>query len=76
MTDFTAPGERQPKGDHNRRIALGFDIDAFAQEAGITTEQLHEYETTAPNHDFDAEVARLVGIALERLESAERERTN
>ena len=76
MTDFTDPTERQPKGDHNRRIALGFDIEAFADEAGITTEQLHAYETTAPDHDFDADVARLVGIALERLESAESERTH
>lgn len=76
MTELSDPAERQPKGDHNRRIALGFDIDAFADEAGITTAQLHDYETTAPDHDFDAEVARLVGIALERLESAESERTN
>ena len=76
MTEFIDPAERQPKGDHNRRIALGFDIEAFAAEAGVTTEQLHDYETTAPDHDFDAGVARLVGIALDRLESAERERTN
>jgi hypothetical protein len=76
MTEFADPAERQPKGDHNRRIALGFDIDAFADEAGITTAQLHDYETTAPDHDFDADVARMVGIALERLESAESERTN
>lgn len=74
MTEFIAPSDRQPKGDHNRRIALAFDIDAFASEAGITTEQLHDYETTAPDHDFDADVARLVGQALDRLEDAARER--
>ena len=62
--------ERSPKGDHNRRIALGLDIDQFAAEAGITAEVLHEYEATAPDHDFNLEVAHRVGAALERLENA------
>ena len=74
MSEPIDPTERQPKGDHNRRIALGFDINQFAVEAGVTTEQLHAYETTAPDHDFDPEVAHHVGVALERLESADRER--
>ena len=72
MTIPANPAERQPKGDHNRRIALGFDINQFAVEAGITTDQLHQYETTAPDHDFDVEVAEMVGIALDRLEAARR----
>ncbi len=63
------PTERQPKGDHNRRLVLGIDPDAFAAEAGITTEQLREYERTSPDHRFDAEVARRVGETLERLEA-------
>ena len=62
--------ERSPKGDHNRRIALGLDIDQFAAEAGVTAEILHEYEATSPDHDFNLEVAHRVGAALERLENA------
>ena len=38
--------ERMPKGDHNRRLSLGLDIDQFAVEAGITAEQLYKYEMT------------------------------
>lgn len=60
--------DRQPKGDHNRRLALGLDVDAFALQAGISADQLREYEQTWPDHDFDLEVARKVGAALERLE--------
>lgn len=60
--------DRQPKGDHNRRLALGLDADAFAAEAGITAEELRQYEETWPGHEFDIEVARRVGAALERLE--------
>ena len=74
MTEPLDPSQRQPKGDHNRRIALGFDINQFAVEAGITVEQLHDYETTAPDHDFDPETAHHVGVALERLENAHKER--
>ena len=63
------PTERQPKGDHNRRLALGIDPDAFAAEAGVTTEQLREYERTSPDHRFDAAVAQRVGETLDRLEA-------
>lgn len=63
------PTERQPKGDHNRRLVLGIDPDAFAAEAGVTTEQLREYERTSPDHRFDPEVARRVGETLDRLEA-------
>jgi hypothetical protein len=60
---------RQPKGDHNRRLALGMDIEAFAAEAGLTREQVHEYEMTSPDHKFDGDVARRYGAALDRLEA-------
>ncbi|WP_108396211.1 hypothetical protein [Devosia submarina] len=63
------PTERQPKGDHNRRLALGIDPDAFAAEAGVTTEQLRDYERTSIDHRFDPEVARRVGETLDRLEA-------
>ena len=66
------PTERSPKGDHNRRIALGFDINQFAVEAGVSTDDLHAYETTGPDQEFDVEVAHNVGIALERLEASVR----
>ena len=68
MHTLPDPSQRQPKGDHNRRVAMGVDIDRFAAEAGVTTEQLREYEMTSPDHDFDVEVARRVGYTLERLE--------
>jgi len=62
------PAEREPKGDHNRRLSLGLDLDAFAAEAGVTAEQLKTYEMTLPDEDFDLDVAQRVGAALERLE--------
>lgn len=65
----SAVSDRQPKGDHNRRLALGMDIDAFASAAGITSEELREYEQTWPDHEFDLAVAAKVGAALERLEA-------
>lgn len=61
--------DRQPKGDHNRRLALGLDVDAFAAEAGVTADELRAYEQTWPDHEFDIEVARRVGGALRRLEA-------
>jgi len=64
-----APDERQPKGDHNRRLALGMDVDAFALEAGVTSDELREYERTSPDHEFKLEVAERVGAALARLEA-------
>ncbi len=63
------PTQREPKGDHNRRLSLGLDPDQFAAEAGITTEQLREYELTSPDQNFDVDVADRVGKALERLEA-------
>jgi hypothetical protein len=68
MTKYTADAPLQPKGAHNRRLSLGIDPDRMAAEAGITTEQLRDYERTSPDHDFDVNVARLVHEALERLE--------
>lgn len=69
MTFPIDPSRRQPKGDHNRRLALGLDPETFAAEAGVTTEDLRQYELTSPDQDFDLEVARRVGFALERLEA-------
>lgn len=63
------PPMREPKGDHNRRLALGLDPDQFAAEAGVSTEDLRDYERTGPDHDFNLEVARRVGEALDRLEA-------
>lgn len=68
MTLPIAPAERQPKGDHNRRLSLGLDPEQFATAAGVTVEALGEYERTGPDHDFDLVVAQRVGEALERLE--------
>lgn len=68
MTLPIAPTERQPKGDHNRRLSLGLDPEQFAAAAGVTVEALREYERTGPDHDFDLVVAQRVGEALERLE--------
>ena len=67
-TAIAAAADRQPKGDHNRRLALGLDIDVFALEAGVTVDELREYEQTWPDHEFNLEVASRVGAALERLE--------
>ncbi|MET3925444.1 hypothetical protein [Devosia sp. 2618] len=66
---YEDPSRRQPKGDHNRRISLGVDPDHFAAEAGITVDELHEYETSAPDHGFDVYVAERVGETLQRLEA-------
>lgn len=60
--------DRQPKGDHNRRLALGMDVDEFALAAGITADELRKYEGTWPDHEFDLEVAARIGAALDRLE--------
>ena len=81
MTDRTAPlkpaihlpdsrlGKRQPKGDHNRRLSLGIDVDHFAAEAGIQPDALREYEQTGPGRRFDARLGERIGEALDRLES-------
>ena len=67
--DETKLRDRQPKGDHNRRLALGLEVDEFAAQAGVTADELREYEQTWPDHDFDLDVARRIGAALERLEA-------
>src|SRR5690606_17640179 len=66
----TADSSHQPKGDHNRRLSLGMDPDEFAAAAGITTEQLRDYERTSPDHDYDLEVAMRVNSTLSRLEKS------
>jgi hypothetical protein len=69
MTFPTDPANRQPKGDHNRRLSLGIDIDVFAEKAGLTRDQVYEYEMTSPDHEFDLWVAQRVGETLETLEA-------
>jgi hypothetical protein len=69
MTFPLNPADRSPKGDHNRRLALAIDPDAFAAAAGITTQELRDYELTDVDGEFDAEVAERVGATLERLEA-------
>jgi hypothetical protein len=70
MTFPTNPAQREPKGDHNRRLALGIDIDQFAIEAGVSPDQLKTYEMALPDDGFDLDVASRVGAALERLEAS------
>jgi hypothetical protein len=70
MTLPRDPGSREPKGDHNRRLSLGIDLDAFAAQAGITAKDLKTYEMTPPDEDFDLAVAQKVGDTLERLEAS------
>lgn len=69
MTEHVPPSMREPKGDHNRRLSLGMDPADFAAAAGITVEELRAYELTAPDQDYDMQVADRVGAALERLEA-------
>jgi hypothetical protein len=63
------PLERSPKGDHNRRLSLGLDADAFAATAGISVDELKHYEFADVEEISDPEVADKVGRALERLEA-------
>jgi hypothetical protein len=70
MTIPANPTRREPKGDHNRRLSLGLDLDAFAAEAGVTALDLKSYEMTLPDEEFDLNVAQRVGAALERLEAS------
>jgi hypothetical protein len=70
MTFPTDPAQRQPKGDHNRRLSLGLDPEQFAAAAGITVDELRDYENTWPDHEFSPMIAERVGEALERLEAA------
>lgn len=69
MTFPKDPNDRVPRGDKNRRISLGLDSDDMAAAAGITVEQLHDYEFTQPDHGFSIEIAQRVGATLERLEA-------
>lgn len=68
MTHYTSDAFHQPKGDHNRRLSLGLEPEQFAAEAGISTEQLRDYERTAPDHDYDPHVAQRISETLDRLE--------
>ena len=68
MPKYTADAPYQPKGAHNRRLSLRLEPEALAAEAGVTTEQLRDYERTSPDHDYDIEVARRVHETLDRLE--------
>ncbi len=69
MTFPSDPHERLPRGDKNRRISLGVSREEMASTAGITVEQLREYEHTQPDHRFSFAIARRVGAALEALET-------
>ncbi|MFC3704691.1 hypothetical protein ACFOOL_07960 [Devosia honganensis] len=69
MATYTASSGHQPKGDHNRRLALGLSPEAFAREAGISVEQLRQYELTAPDQDYDPQLAERVRKTLERCEA-------
>lgn len=69
MTLPIDPARRSPKGDHNRRLALGLEPEQFAAEAGVELEELRQYELTSPDQDFDLAVADRVGRALDRLEA-------
>jgi transcriptional regulator with XRE-family HTH domain len=60
--------QRTPAGDRNRRMALGLSLAAFAEKAGITASQLHDYESTAPGDYVDANVVLVVGLTLDQLE--------
>lgn len=69
MTFPADPTQRQPKGDHNRRLSIGLDVEQFAAAAGITVDELRDYENTSPDHTFSPMIAERVGEALERLEA-------
>lgn len=62
-------GHREPMGDHNRRLSLGIDIEKFASEAGVSADDLRNYELTPAGSDYDRNIAERVGAALERLEA-------
>lgn len=69
MTFPHDPDDRLPRGDKNRRLSLGASREDLANAAGITVEQLHDYEHTQPDRHFSFAIARRVGEALERLEA-------
>lgn len=69
MTFPSDPRERLPRGDKSRRISLGVTREEMASAAGITVEQLYDYEHTQPDRHFRVAIARRVGAALETLEA-------
>ena len=69
MTFPADPRDRSPKGDHNRRLALGLEIEELAFHANISVDELRDYEFTPPDGKFSSDIAERVGIALERLEA-------
>jgi transcriptional regulator with XRE-family HTH domain len=69
MTFPSDPRERLPRGDKSRRISLGVTREEMASAAGITVEQLYDYEHTQPDRHFSVAIARRVGAALETLEA-------
>lgn len=69
MSSTTDSVVHQPKADHDRRLALGLDPRTVAEAAGISVDQLTDYEGTWPTYAFDAEVAMRVKEALHRLEA-------
>jgi hypothetical protein len=69
MTFPRDPRDRLPRGDKNRRLSLGTSREEMASAAGITVEELHDYEHTQPDRHFDFEIAERVGAALERFEA-------
>lgn len=69
MTFPHDPHERLPRGDKNRRLSLGASREEMAAAAGISVEELHDYEHTQPDHHFNFAIAARVGEALEHLEA-------
>ena len=63
------PHERLPRGDKNRRLSLGVSREEFATAAGVSVEQLHDYEHTQPDRHFSFAIARRVGETLEQFEA-------
>jgi hypothetical protein len=70
MTFPSDPHDRLPRGDKNRRLSLGVTREEMATTAGVTVEQLHDYEHTQPDRRFSIAIARRVGAALEALETS------
>jgi hypothetical protein len=69
MTFPHDPHNRLPRGDKNRRLSLDVTREELAATAGITVEQLHDYEHTQPDKHFSFAIASKVGAALEQLEA-------
>jgi hypothetical protein len=63
------PHDRLPRGDKNRRLSLGLSREEFAAAAGLSVEQLHDYEHTQPDRHFSFAIAQRVGETLEAFEA-------